>query len=227
MRSNRALVLTLMMVSVSTCHTVEHHILAKRDPAPFSADRAHEGCTVNKEFHKGQTFTDSKGRTQKCSFKVNEDIQMGECFSNPRILNNVFAIFEPLDISSKSYTSEGGPYGTCTAWNCQPSQDDVQAVDDPRYTCFQWTGRHVVQSGPVATLPGNAFVPPPIVCPSNLDNCYSEEYYVSTGLDALADLVPTYSGIYFSKKVNGKPTYCNCFNCGCDRPTYAQLQSGQ
>lgn len=276
------------------------------------------------------------------------------------------AFFVPFKPGHKSYNSEGGPYGTCTAYDCFPSQTGMEETNNLASFCFFWDGKdHTVMSGgglhsrglvkrivgsgfkkddeqeneltatddktsagndlnednkeskktttdqtktgnsdtslqsaedttseenknkeepkketkkekgteenetqtkenpasggdgdgksdadpkednskggdgdddnssssqtstTLPKAPGKVVIPIPMICPSNLANCYSQNYFEPGGkLQVYANLVPTYAGPWFPPK--GKDhhaLFCEGINLGCEAPTMRNLQS--
>lgn len=62
----------------------------------------------------------------------------------------------------------------------------------------------------IPKAPGSQVIPPPMVCPSNLGNCYSKDYFEPGGkLQNYANVIPTYKGDWFSGK-DEKHQYMFC-----------------
>lgn len=78
------------------------------------------------------------------------------------------------------YTSEGGPYGFCSAFDCQPLASDLTSENNPSNACFFWSYKENRPNLP-KSIPGVDFVPPPMICPHNLEGCYSKTYYDKGG----------------------------------------------
>lgn len=113
------------------------------------------------------------------------------------IHNQVFATFEPVD-GSMFASREGGPYGqshsescplqlltlghagTCCAHGKHPASGDLQEHPNPNYFCFAWHGQGKVENA-LPEFPGKAVTPFPAICPHNLKDCYSDEYYERGG----------------------------------------------
>ena len=99
----------------------------KADKSPNPAAISYSGCALKHPL--------------SCNSHSDSDIQMGECWSNARVMHQQSAFFVPFSPGQKSYNSEGGPYGTCTAYACFPSPDDMQEVSNLANFCFFWDGK--------------------------------------------------------------------------------------
>ncbi|CEH17835.1 hypothetical protein CBOM_04222 [Ceraceosorus bombacis] len=185
------------------------HILHKRDKSPDPAVATYQGCKLNDAFI----------AKHKHNSKTNEGIQMAECFSNCRISPNAFAYFLVDDSNIKR---EGYPYGTCTAFSVQPTIDDLAEGDPEMHMCGFWDRGGVM----LEEAYGRSFVNMPMICPHNLKGCYSKDYYSPGGkLAEFANVKPTYDGhIWPPKDQDHELQYCECLNCGCPTPTYAEFQ---
>lgn len=66
--------------------------------------------------------------------KVSNSIQAAECAYNTRASDQTFAVFE----TDHQYDSvEGAPYGTCSAYTCDPPSDSDMESDSDYWT-FYW-----------------------------------------------------------------------------------------
>lgn len=66
--------------------------------------------------------------------KVSTSIQAAECAYNTRASGQTFAVFE----TDHQYDDvEGAPYGTCSAYTCDPPSDS-DMVSDSDYWTFFW-----------------------------------------------------------------------------------------
>lgn len=96
-------ILGLLAVSTGASGSEEHQSmkLVKRDPSGVPATVSHQNCATRYFKRLGSSHLDPV---------CNLGIQVGECFVNARIHNNVFATFEPQD-GPMTASREGGPYG--------------------------------------------------------------------------------------------------------------------
>ncbi|MCO5562931.1 hypothetical protein L7F22_016567 [Adiantum nelumboides] len=110
-------------------------MLIKADKSPNPAAISYSGCSLKQPLN--------------CNSHSDSDIQMGECWSNARVMKQKSAFFVPFKPGEKSYHSEGGPYGTCTAYACFPSESDMQEESNLANFCFFWDGKDhtVLQNG--------------------------------------------------------------------------------
>jgi hypothetical protein len=99
----------------------------KADKSPNPAAISYSGCSLKQPLN--------------CNSHSDSDIQMGECWSNSRVMQQKSAFFVPFKPGEKSYHSEGGPYGTCTAYACFPSESDMQEESNLSNFCFFWDGK--------------------------------------------------------------------------------------
>ena len=143
--------------------------LIKRDPSGNPATVSHQNCATR---YKGKF-----GSNPTQPF-CNPGIQIGECFVNSRIHNNVFATFEPDD-GPMTASREGGAYGRCCAYDTLPKEEDLIEVNNANYFCFAWTGpgKNIGAGLPSSGLPGMLAWPFPLICPGPIPNCYSLEYF--------------------------------------------------
>ena len=84
------------------------------------------------------------------------------------------------DFDCQSHAYRASSTGTCCAYNAMPLAEDVISPPNPNYWCFKWQGAGKPQMEEVK-LPGTAAIPFPPICPHNLNNCYSIDYYTSNG----------------------------------------------
>ena len=328
----------------------------KADKSPNPAAISYSGCSLK--------------QTLSCNSHSDSDIQMGECWSNARVMQQQSAFFVPYPPGHKSYDSEGGPYGDCTAYACFPTPNDMQEESNLASFYFFWDGkdhttlsngglqrRELTENGQdsratadpnqnttttidpttntandpkhstnatdpnictapnpntkpttepsldptlkdgtksdtkskksykykpikakhmkktkkirsekkspsssynsdkdysnnstskasgsdsdsdsgsqsstnssMPTAPGQAVIPIPMICPSNLPDCYSADYFEEGGkLQVYANVVPTYQGLWFPpKNKNHEYTFCKGLDLGCSAPTMRNLQS--
>lgn len=245
-------------------------ILFGRDKSPNPASISYSGCQLSSSL--------------RCSSHSDSDVQMGECWSNSRVMGQKSAFFVPFQPGHQSYSSEGGPYGTCTAYACFPVENQLQSSSNLANFCFFWDGKdHTVEqdgglekrkekkgkkkkngkqitnnndvdttgeeesskstkptsanasasastsgSNEMPKAPGSVVIPMPMICPSNLQDCYSQSYFEQGGkLEAYASLKPTYQGVWFPPKnsQNHQPMFCDGLNLGCPTPTMQELQT--
>lgn len=79
--------------------------LFKRDLSPNPAAESHSGCRMKKGLQKRD------GGKGGCATHTDTGIQIGECWSNTRVMGQKAAFFSPVSPGEKSYRNEGGPYG--------------------------------------------------------------------------------------------------------------------
>lgn len=99
----------------------------KADKSPNPAAISYSGCSLKQPLD--------------CNSHSDSDIQMGECWSNARVMQQKSAFFVPFPPGHQSYNSEGGPYGDCTAFACYPEESDMQEESNLSNFCFFWDGK--------------------------------------------------------------------------------------
>nr|XP_018907192.1 PREDICTED: uncharacterized protein LOC109037137 [Bemisia tabaci]XP_018907193.1 PREDICTED: uncharacterized protein LOC109037137 [Bemisia tabaci] len=191
----------------------------KDDKHPRPANASYSGCRL------------TIGKLTGANSESNDGIQMGECWANTRVHNQKCAFFVPFEPGHEHYDSEGGPYGSCLALDQYPQASDMSETTNLANWCFFWETKvdpsSNASAAPLPSAPGEKGLPMPIVCPSNLKDCYSADWFEPGGkLGAYGDLYPTYGGIWFPLKdpSTRKPLFCQGLGLGCDTPNMRGLQ---
>lgn len=170
--------------------------LVKRDLSGNPATRAYQNCALR--FRNKISLPD-------VNITCNPGVQAGECYVNARVHHEDFATFEPDDGDDFLAHREGGAYGTCCGYSKFAKSNDLIETSNPNYWCFIWEGKGKEpapgEEAPKDGFPGMVAIPYPLICPHNLQNCYSKDYFKNGfKMEGWADTVPNATGFWYPPK---------------------------
>lgn len=188
---------------------------------PHPAILAYSGCKL-------------RTKSLPCNSKGHPHIQMGEAWANPRVLNQRVAFFTPYKSSHPQFCNQGGPYGDVIAYDCLPKKEDLVYTPNLASYCFLWEAGingKTDNNGTMPDPPKGSYhaLPPPMVCPSNLDPCYCKDWFKPGGkLGKYGNYKIGYKGLWCPPKTKEKPMkplFCGGFDLGCKPGTYLEMQT--